>query len=936
MGDNHKITKADIEPDPEKQKKLDAFRERAKRMRSDEEVQRVYETFENLEEFASRVAIAMGNLPGCLEKSAVLARPPVDSGPRQTIGNIPISVPRHFLGRDDDLAEIDKALKKGDGRAAITALHGLRGVGKTVLAAAYAEQHRDDYRATWWIRAETQPTMRADLVGLGIQLGWVAAESPEEPAMEAVLQQLRVDGDGVLLIYDNATTPNELNKFLPHGAGPRIIITSNAPNWRGVAAPLEIEVWPNDTGADFLIVRTGRQSERKAAIALSEALGGLPLAHEQAAAYCERTGVTLAEYIKRFEKTPAVLLDGQHDASREYHDGLTVAKTFALAIVEAAKRHQAAEPLIVYAALLAPEPIPLYLFSEARDEFGESFASSIKGNGLDEAVAALRAFALIDRESIPDERDAGITTDCIRLHRLVRQISIARRSLDERTSARKDLIKAMAIAYPADVHRNPAAWLRARRLDPAAMALVADSDSLPEGSELAAANLLGKLDGYRDGALAAYAEARKLSEKALAIQQKVLGPDHPVIANSLNNLGYLLQEQGNLAEARSYYERALAIREKSPSSNDVDLARSLSNLGSLLQLQGDLAKARPYHERSLRIREEVLGPSHPETASSLNNLGSLLEAQGNPAGARPYHERALAIREQALGPNHPDVATSLNNLGYLLQAQGNIAEAGLYHERALAIREQALGANHPQTATSLNNLGSVLRSQGNVGGALALYERALAIREKSLGPHHPKTATSLSNLASVLQENGDFAGAGIRLERALAIREKSLGLEHPDTASSLNSLGYLLRAQGDLAGARAHYQRSLTIRENALGLDHPDTANSLSNLGYVLHAQGDYVGARNCTERSLRIREQMLGFNHPLTAMNLCNLGAISRKQGDLSAERAYYERALDIYEKTFGLTDPNTRAVAVNVAAVLKKLGLREQAKALRLRFGL
>jgi hypothetical protein len=74
--------------------------------------------------------------------------------------NIPIRVPLHFMGRDDALAAIDTALARQQGRVAITALHGLRGVGKTTLAAAYAERHRSDYRAIWWIRAQTEPTMR--------------------------------------------------------------------------------------------------------------------------------------------------------------------------------------------------------------------------------------------------------------------------------------------------------------------------------------------------------------------------------------------------------------------------------------------------------------------------------------------------------------------------------------------------------------------------------------------------------------------------------------------------------------------------------------------------------------------------------------------------------------------------------------------------------
>ncbi len=87
------------------------------------------------------------------------------------------------MGRDDALAAIEKSLARFEGRVAITAVHGLRGVGKTTLAAAYAEKHRGDYRATWWIRAQTESTMRADLVALGVRLGWVGADDKEEPAL---------------------------------------------------------------------------------------------------------------------------------------------------------------------------------------------------------------------------------------------------------------------------------------------------------------------------------------------------------------------------------------------------------------------------------------------------------------------------------------------------------------------------------------------------------------------------------------------------------------------------------------------------------------------------------------------------------------------------------------------------------------------------------
>jgi hypothetical protein len=64
-----------------------------------------------------------------------------------------------------------------------------------------------------------------------------------------------------------------------------------------------------------------------------------------------------------------------------------------LAIEEGAKLHPAAEPLIVHAALLAPEPVPLFMFADAREKFRETLAFMLAGDDLIEAVAALRAFA---------------------------------------------------------------------------------------------------------------------------------------------------------------------------------------------------------------------------------------------------------------------------------------------------------------------------------------------------------------------------------------------------------------------------------------------------------------------------------------------------------------------------------------------------------------
>ena len=402
--------------------------------------------------------------------------------PREGVvaSNIPIRVPTHFMGREEALADIEAAMGRYHGRVAITALHGLRGVGKTVLAAAYAERHRRDYRATWWLRAETEAGMRADLVGLGVRLGWVGADDKEEPALAAIIERLGHEGDGILLIFDNAVDADSLAPYLPRGGASLVLVTSNYHAWRGTAEPVEILLWPKEIGADYLVARTGCDTERQAAEELSVALGGLPLAHEQAAAYCERLDLSLAEYARRFAAEPARLLDTDKDAPAGYHDKLTVAKTFALAIDAAAKLHPAAEPLIVHAALLAPEPIPLFLFAEGREQFGEPLCQLLAGDGLDEAVAALRGFALIDRETIPDERDPAVTTDTIRLHRLVREVAAARRTGEARLDVCCALLEGCALVLEPElgVDDDQKTWA-ARQLEELALILLLGPDYVP-------------------------------------------------------------------------------------------------------------------------------------------------------------------------------------------------------------------------------------------------------------------------------------------------------------------------------------------------------------------------------------------------------------------------------------------------------------------------
>ena len=98
-------------------------------------------------------------------------------------------------------------------------------------------------------------------------------------------------------------------------------------------------------------------------------------------------------------------------------------------------------------------------------------------------------------------------------------------------------------------------------------------------------------------------------------------------------------------------ERALAITEKALGPDHLAVATGISNLAALYDVLGDYHKAEPLYKRSLAIREKALGPDHPDVARNLNNLAELYEKLSDYKKAEPIYRRLLAIKEKTLGPN---------------------------------------------------------------------------------------------------------------------------------------------------------------------------------------------------------------------------------------------------------------------------------------------
>jgi tetratricopeptide (TPR) repeat protein len=626
-----------------------------------------------------------------------------------------------------------------------------------------------------------------------------AEEANVEKAAKAALRQLAEQRATWLLVYDNVPAPDALADLLP-STGARLLITSRFSDWSELAYEVPLDVLPLQEAAAFLQNRTGR-SDAAGANALAHALGNLPLALDHAAAYCKRTQTSFAHYAEK-----ASNLIGAAPRGTGYPR--SVAATFDLAITEAVAQCPAAEALMAYLAHCAPDRIPMTLIEGAVEDEAERL----------QALAALVEVSLVQHHPFEDN------TPAVTAHRLVQAVARAREAkgfaqgflgrlvtrLVRRIQPKANgsaqnaidrLIARLKAIYPTEGYSDPQLWPPCAKLTPHLLAL---RDGCPNAASdiVVWSKLLNDAGSYFHGR-GAYSQAAPLLRDALTMREKVLGPEHPATATSLNNLAGLLHDQGDLAGARPLLERAVAIREKALGSGDVDYrATFLANLAALLHDEGDLAGARPLYERVLAIREKALGPEHPDTATSLDNLGLLLKDQDDFAGARPLYDRALAIREKALGPEHPLTARSLNNLADLLHAQGDLAAARRLDERALAIREKALGPEHPATADSLENLALLLGDQGDIAGARPLLERAVAIREKAFGPEHHKTGFARSHLSLALLIGSPTKALTLG-EVDLTAYDKVLGRDHPRTKFSARVTADALDAPGRTDEAKA-------------------------------------------------------------------------------------------------------------------------------------
>ena len=747
---------------------------------------------------------------------------------------MPLRPNPQFVGREDELRELERHLRAGSTTAIgqVAAATGLGGIGKTQLAVEYAHRYGPRYwGGVFWLDMEDQEAIASQVAA------WGGPQGMDHPGFEALSLEEQVarvkkeweESTPRLLIFDNVDDSKVIDEWRPVTGGCRVLITSRRTRWPSTLGLAEVNLatLPRDKAMELLC--KGRpealedEEEAKAASAICDALGDLPLALALAGAYLESQehDVTLSQYLEQLRQQPVLenpaLVDFVQDPSPTGHVQ-SVGATFEASYGSLDPEDETdllAMRLFHLASHFAPVSIrrDLLLASAGLDP-QEGNEQRLAG----EALGRLLRLGLVQVE--PGGR--------LVLHRLLDEFAGALPAPGQSEGEAWEDVAQVMLDFAREENQRGLPATLARELGHLSH-LAAQAHKRGWGQ---AGELFNEL-GYHQRMVGSYGEARESYGRALEIDEAAHGPDHPMVATAVNNLGRVLHDLGDLGGARDSFERALGID------------------------------------------EEAYGPDHPKVAAAVNNLGLALRDLGDLEGARLNIERALAVWEASLGSQHPQVAAALGNLGIVLQDMGRVEEALAHLERALVIDLEFFGHDHPKTATDLRRLGGAYRAMGRLDAARNYLERALSVDIGSLGPDHPDVARDHFDLGSLLRETGDLAEAGTHLQTALYLWGRAPGAVHPEVAIAARVLGDVLQMSGDLPAAQAQYEHALAIHGGSYGPDHEAVAMDLNSLGGVLMAAGDAAGALELYQRALGILNRIGAENTPVARVVVDNISAV-------------------------------------------------------------
>ncbi|HYF16190.1 MAG TPA: serine/threonine-protein kinase [Phycisphaerales bacterium] len=408
-------------------------------------------------------------------------------------------------------------------------------------------------------------------------------------------------------------------------------------------------------------------------------------------------------------------------------------------------------------------------------------------------------------------------------------------------------------------------------------------------------------------------KAREHADAALALAGRVYGEGSLEHARALLVVARVDRADGRAAEAAEKVERAIAVFERGLGPDHAETAEARWQHASTISLLGKITDA----AAELRAASAVLVANRsPRAPACLADLALNLVRSHKPenvAEARSILENALATARAAAPPDRGAIADLLITLADAQRRQRDYARAEASVREAITIRAGFLPADHPRMLGARRALLSTLRQSGKTGDALALGERLVADTAAAFDPNHPSVGDILGEVARCHEDLGDYAAARDVMARILRIADAS---GQPVLRSlALNGLAQCNQALGDHGAALGYIDLIIA--------DIRASRNPAVRIGPYLTQRGESLLALGRDPEALAALEEAesvlreVGPEASIRALNFLHLGEHRLRAGSHAEAEAFLRRALEVATKN---ADPDSRAVCRRVRDALAR----------------
>jgi len=272
-------------------------------------------------------------------------------------------------------------------------------------------------------------------------------------------------------------------------------------------------------------------------------------------------------------------------------------------------------------------------------------------------------------------------------------------------------------------------------------------------------------------------DAKDLYNRSLDILENTGAPATDVSA-LLDDLAQVYAGEQQWALAKQTYERALEVDRRVLGDDHPRVAMRLNNLAVVAQNIGDLKLAESLFRDAIRRDERAYGGQHPETGAGRGNYGLLLQREGRLAEAEPLLRSALDVVLKLYGPDNYNVGYARVSLAMLLHDEGNLPESETEFRQALAVYDKSLPANHQYRAAALMHFACLLVDRGKSAEALDMSDQSLEIWTATSPASSPRIAQAHAIHAYALA-HGKPSEAARELDAALPVLVKAWGIDDP-------------------------------------------------------------------------------------------------------------------------------------------------------------